>query len=400
VKTETRPGRYGDGGGLYLQVKGPGQRSWLFRFMLRGKAREMGLGSVDTVRLAEARDLARDMRGLVARGIDPIAHRRQAREELRATATFEDVAALYIGAHEAGWRNEKHRGQWRTTLAEYVYPTIGKAPIAGIDAGQVLAVLEPIWRVKPETASRLRGRIEAVLDYATSRGWRVGDNPARWRGHLANLLPARRKVRAVKHHAALPWKDIGAFMGELRQQPGTGARALEFVILTAARTSEATGATWSEIDLAEGVWTVPAERMKAAREHRVPLNDQALAVLRALPRATGDAGEPIFQGRAGERLSAMALTMVLRRMNRAAITVHGFRSAFRDWAAEATSYPREVAEAALAHTLKDKTEAAYRRGDLFARRAAMMRDWGAWCDRPPNQAGITSLHAARAERVG
>lgn len=398
VRTETRPGRYSDGGGLYLQVKGPGQRSWLFRFMIRGKAREMGLGSVEAVRLAEARDLARDMRGLVARGIDPIAHRQRVRDEVRETATFRDVAGLYIAAHEASWRNAKHRAQWRSTLEHFVYPKIGSAPIGSVGAGQVLAVLEPIWREVPETAARVRGRIEAVLDYATARGWRFGDNPARWRGHLANLLPPRRKVRAVEHHAALSWREMGAFMVALRAQPGQAARALDFTILTAARTGEVIGARWGEIDLAEAVWTVPGERMKAGREHRVPLSPQAVALLRAMKPERHEAGAPIFQARPHQALSSMALTMVLRRMQRTDLTVHGFRSSFRDWAAEATSYPREVAEAALAHTLKDKTEAAYRRGDLFEKRRRLMDEWAAWCDRPPNAAVVTSLHDARSGR--
>jgi integrase len=277
-----------------------------------------------------------------------------------------------------------HRAQWRSTLETYAYPVFGDRPVTEIGVGDVMRVLEPIWREKAETASRLRGRIESVLDYATARGWRTGDNPARWRGHLQNLLPARGKIARVNHHAALPWRDMAAFMTELRQQEGVGATALQFAILTAARTGEVIGARWSEIGVTEAVWTVPAERMKAHRLHRVPLTAPALAVLQRMePGRPVDGDGYVFPGgRRGQPLSNMSLAAVLKRMRRSDLTVHGFRSTFRDWAAEATHYPREVAEAALAHTLRDKVEAAYRRGDLFDKRRRLMDEWASYCGSP------------------
>jgi integrase len=314
--------------------------------------------------------------------------------------TFRAVTNAYLAAHEAGWRNPKHRAQWRATLKTYVFPHFGELPVADVNTGHVMAALEPIWREKAETASRLRGRIEAVLDYAAARGWRTGENPARWRGHIANLLPRRSKIARVEHHAALPWQDISAFLIDLRSRDGLGARALEFAILTAARTGEVLGARWSEINLDEAVWTVPAKRMKAGQEHRVPLSDAALAIVRALlPLRPADDAEGkafVFPGaRRSRPLSGMAMLMLLRRMGRADLTAHGFRSTFRDWAAECTGYAREVAEAALAHTLRDKVEAAYRRGDLFEKRRRLMDDWAAFCARPAIEAGsVTPIRAA------
>lgn len=397
IRKLTKPGRYGDGGNLYLDVKPSGTRAWTFRFtMPGGKPREMGLGGEADVPLAEARERAREARRLIQAGRDPIDARDQARKEAAGQGvTFRDVAALYVAAHEDTWRNAKHRAQWTSTLDTYAFPILGGMGVARIAAGDVLLVLEPVWRAKPETASRLRGRIEAVLDYATARGWRTGENPARWKGHLANLLPNRSKVAAVKHHAALPWGECPAFMRALAVQTGTGALALRFTILTAARTSEATGATWGEIDLAAKVWTVPGDRMKAGREHRVPLSAPALAILHELhtPDVTPDA--PVFPGRDRRQgLSNMAMTGVLRRMKRADLTVHGFRSSFRDWCAETTGHPREVAEAALAHTLKDKVEAAYRRGDLLDRRAKLMADWAGFLARPAEAGAVLPLRRA------
>ncbi len=377
------PGRHGDGGGLYLQVRDAERRSWLFRFMIAGRAREMGLGPFPDVSLAEARDAAAEARRQLRAGVDPLAARDAARQATKAARaaelTFAQVVDRYLAAHQAGWRNEKHRTQWRTTLDTYAAPVMGALPVAAVETGHVMQVLEPIWTTKPETASRLRGRVEAVLDYATARGWRSGDNPARWRGHVANLLPRRSKVRAVEHHAALPWAEVGAFLARLREMHSMSARCLEFVILTAVRSGEALGARWGEMDLKAGVWTIPRERMKAGVEHRVPLVGPALALLQAQHELLGGEGYVFPGGKAGRPLSVMAMTMVLRGMKRTDITVHGFRSAFRDWAAEATTYPREVAEAALAHTLRDKVEAAYRRGDLFEKRRAMMLEWGEWC---------------------
>ncbi len=378
------PGRYGDGGGLYLQVRDSERRSWLFRFMIAGRAREMGLGPFPDVPLAEAREAATEARRQLRAGVDPLEARTAAKAATRAAQvaelTFGQVVDRYLAAHEASWRNAKHRAQWRSTLDAYAAPTLGTLAIRAVETGQVMKVLEPIWGDKPETASRLRGRIEAVLDYAAARGWRAGENPARWRGHIANLLPRRSKVRAVEHHAALPWGEVGAFMAQLRQVDGTAARCLELVVLTATRTSEATGARWAELDLVAGIWTIPRERMKAGVEHRVPLVGRVLALLEELRAGAGEGAEHVFPGvKAGRPLSNMAMAMLLRRMGHGEITVHGFRSAFRDWAAEATGYSREVAEAALAHTLRDKVEAAYRRGDLFEKRKAMMEEWGVWC---------------------
>ena len=398
MRTLTQPGAYGDGAGLYLQVRGADNRSWLYRFRLHGKAHLMGLGMVADVSLAEARDAAAAARKLVRQGINPIDQRRAARAKSAAQVglTFTQVADAYISAHEPSWRNAKHRQQWRTTLHTYAAPILGKLPVAQVDVGAVTRVLEPLWRSKTETASRLRGRIESVLDYATARGWRTGDNPARWRGHLDNLLPARSKVARVQHHAALPWREIGAFMATLAEEQGISALALRFAILTAARTGEVIGARWSELNMTEAVWTVPADRMKAAREHRVPLSDDSLEVLRKVAKLATDpkADGYVFPGgKPGKPLSTMALLMLLRRMERGDLTAHGFRSTFRDWCAEATNYPREVAEAALAHTLRDKTEAAYQRSDLMEKRRRLMADWATFCARPAVAGEVVALRA-------
>jgi integrase len=308
--------------------------------------------------------------------------------------TFRQVADRYIAAHEAGWNNDKHRYQWRQTL-DIACEQIGKTPVASIDTGAVMRVLEPLWQQKTETASRLRGRIESVLDYAAARGWRTGDNPARWRGHLAKLLPAPRKIAKPEHHAALPWAEIGAFMVDLRDEDNVAARALEFAILTAARNGEALGATWAEIDIQARVWTVPASRMKAGKEHRVPLSDAALRVLEAMaPLRDDQAGGWVFPGlRRGKPLAGISPMALLRRMQRDDLTVHGFRSTFRDWAAEATNHPREIAEKALAHTVRDETERAYQRGDLLEKRRRLMEDWARFCARPAVSADVVSIRA-------
>jgi integrase len=402
-----RPGRYGDGKGLYLLVRSSDARFWLFRYRRDGRMREMGLGSVADVSLAEAREKAASLHRTVKGGIDPLAER-EARASAEKAAmqqaavraiTFADVADRYIAAHEASWRNAKHRQQWRNTLDTYAAPLLGSLPVASVDTAVVMQVLEPIWRDKTETASRLRGRIESVLDYARARGWRRGENPARWRGHLDNLLPARGKVAKVEHHAALPWREIGAFMAALVQQEGVAALALRFAILTAARTEEAIGAAWGEIDLAGAVWTVPAARMKASREHRVPLSDAAQAVLWQAAELRTDVSPdaPVFPGgKADKPLSNMAMLALLRRMGRGDLTAHGFRSTFRDWCAEATNHPREVAEAALAHTLRDKAEAAYQRGDLMEKRRRLMADWASFCGRTAPAVDVVALRLARA----
>lgn len=406
-----RPIRKGDGGGLYLQIAPGGSKSWLFRFTLAGKAREMGLGGAGEppagLSLAAAREAAAKARGLLRERHDPINHRdveqRRKAAELAAVAvnTFKAVAETMIDAREKGWRNDKHRQQWRNTLATYAYPVMGGLPVARITTEDVLNVLRPIWSEKPETASRVRGRIERVLAYAKAMKLREGENPAVWRGHLSEALPSPRRIagKAPGHHAALPWQQAPLFVAELRQRPAPAARALEFAILTAARTGEVLGARWREIDLDAGVWLVPAERMKARREHRVPLSSAAKAVLGTmLPLKTGSE-DFVFPGRRrGEGLSQMALLMLLRRMNpatpdtparwqdattRETITAHGFRSTFRDWCGEATAHPSALAEAALAHMNKDKVEAAYARGDLFAKRAVLMGDWAALLERHP-----------------
>ena len=379
----TKPGYYADGGGLSLQVTASNSKSWIFRFMLDGRAREMGLGSLHTIALAEARHKAMICRKQLLEHIDPIESRKAMRDQERLKSsrsmTFSACANAYIEAHRAGWRNAKHVTQWQNTLATYAEPIFGTLPVQEVDIGLVLRALEPIWHTKPETASRLRGRIEAVLDWATVRGLRTGDNPARWRGHLESLLPSRAKLQTVEHHAALPYIEMAAFMVELRQQVGIAARALEFLILTAARTSEVIGARWDEFNEELKTWVIPAERMKAHREHRVPLSPRALKLIEEM-RAI-QTSEFVFPGaRAGKALSNMAMLMLLKRMHRGDLTTHGFRSTFRDWAAEQTNYPREVAEEALAHTLNNKVEAAYRRGDLFEKRRRLMMEWSKYSE--------------------
>ncbi len=398
VRRLKAPGRYSDGGNLYLYIRPTGARTWVLRFTLPGqKPREMGLGVEADVTLAEARDRARNARRLLEEGHDPIEARKLARQEAAGSGfTFREVAALYVAAHQDGWRNAKHRAQWTSTLDTYAHSVLGTLPVGKVAVGDVLRVLEPMWKATPETASRLRGRIEAVLDYATARSWRTGDNPARWKGHLDNLLSKRSKAAAVKHHAALPWGECPAFMLALAGQKGMAAMALRFTILTAARTSEVTGATWGEVDLAAKVWTVPGPRMKAGRDHRVPLSPAALAALRPLHTKDARPADPVFPGsKSGAGLSNMAMTAVLRRMERGDLTVHGFRSSFRDWCAEATAHPREIAEAALAHTLRDKVEAAYQRGDLLDRRAKLMGEWAAFLARPADAGAVVAIRGRR-----
>jgi integrase len=378
VRRLLQTGRWSVGGvdGLALQVTATGARSWVLRLSLAGKQREMGLGSFPSVTLAEAREKARAYRAQVQTGDDPIARRvaavSAAAAERSLLQTFDKTAEAYIAQHEASWKNAKHAAQWTATLQTYAYPVLGRMQVRDITAAHVIKAIEPIWASKTETATRVRSRIELVLDYATARGLRQGPNPARWRGNLDAALPKASKLTKVEHHAAVPVVEAPAFMHSLRQQPGIGARALEFVILTAARSGEVRGVTWTEIDLQSGLWTVPAARMKGGREHRVPLSRAALALLRVMgPR---EAGDVIFPGLKGS-LSDMSLTAVLRRMKVQA-TVHGFRSTFRDWVSECTHFPGEVAEMALAHAVGDKVEAAYRRGDLLARRTQLMQEWG------------------------
>jgi integrase len=376
-KVETaKPGKYEDGHGLRLVVSPSGARKWVFRFMRAGKRVEMGLGSAADVSLAEARERAADARRLVKAGKDPIAARR-AERTAGEDETFGPFALKLIDTIETGFRNQKHRAQWRNTLTTYATPIWNKR-LTQIETDDVLACLKPIWQAKAETASRVRGRIERVLDAAAARGFRPRDNPARWRGHLANLLPRRQKL-ARGHHAAMPFDDVPEFIARLREVEGVSAHALEFAVLTAARSGEVLGARWSEIDLTGKVWTVHAGRTKAAREHRVPLTDRAVAILEIM--AATRASDFVFPGaKRGASLSVTALTMAMRRTGAGEFTVHGFRSAFRDWTGERTNFSREVAEAALAHVVGDATERAYRRGDALEKRRALMEAWSAFCE--------------------
>jgi integrase len=363
-----------DGGCLYLQItRGNSgvRRSWTFRYEFDGRRYEMGLGALHTLSLTEARDKARMLRQQLLDDINPLEARRQARAarrvEVARAITFEDCAKAYIAAHEAGWRNAKHAAQWPSTLAAFVYPVIGALPVQAVDTGLVLKCIEPIWTAKPETASRVRGRIEAVLGWATARGYRAGDNPAAWRSHVENLLPARAKVRAVKHHAALPYVELPAFMAELRATDSLTARALEFVILTAARAGEVLGAQRGEFDLTNGIWIIPAERTKRLCEHRIPVSSRAAEILGGIPRDR----ERVFTA---SRTGMLELLQTMR-----PVTVHGFRSTFRDWAGDRTAFARDVVETALAHATGDKTEAAYRRSDALEKRRQLMAAWATFC---------------------
>lgn len=396
----TAPGYYPDGGNLYLQVSPSRSKSWVFRYAFDKRERQMGLGSVSDFSLADARERAAEQRKLLTDGIDPLTVKRE-RELARRMAdaniiTFDKAATAYIEAHAASWRNAKHADQWRNTLETYASPVIGRLPVSAVNTALVLRILQPIWASKTETATRLRGRLERVLDWARVQGYRTGENPAAWRGHLDKLLAAPTKVAKVSHHAALPWGQMGAFMAALREQTGLSALAVEYIILTACRTSEALGAMWAEIDLETGVWTIPGERMKAGREHRVPLSQAALDVLTKVKAETGNQEGYVFPGRKGGTLSNMAGLALLKRMGRADLTVHGFRSTFRDWCAEATDYPRDVAEMALAHTIADKTEAAYRRGDMLEKRRALMTDWAAFCAEIRKPAAVVNIRGRKA----
>lgn len=394
-KVETAvPGTHEDGRGLRLVVRASGARSWVLRYQMSGRRRDMGLGRFPEITLARARERALEARRQIAEGSDPLAIGARAK-----ALTFQAAAEALIGSKTPGWRNAKHAAQWGSTLATYVYPSLGSLDVKRIEVGDVLHALRPIWSAKPETASRVRQRIEAVLDYAAAIGARAGDNPARWRGHLDHLLPKPSKVRAVRHHAALDWREAPAFMTDLIGRPGTAARALAFAILTAARSGEVRGMTWAEVDLEGAIWTVPASQIKAGREHRVALASAALALL----GEPGAASSYVFPSQTGasKPLSDMSLTSVLRRMARGNLTAHGFRSTFRDWAGETTAHPREVIEAALAHRLKDKAEAAYARGDLFVKRRRLMEDWAGflWRGRDANNM-IDIADALNTRRAG
>lgn len=381
------PGLHFVGGvaGLALQVLPTGGRTWILRVTVGGRRRDMGLGGYPDVTLAGAREAARTARELIRDGTDPIERARAAKKALQAAAargvTFREAAESYIASHEAGWRNAKHKAQWTSTLTSYAFPVIGALSVGDIEHPHISKVLNPIWTTKTETASRLRARIESVLDWATTQGYREGPNPARWKGHLDKVFPRPSKVAKPVHHPALPVQDMGLFMASLHEAEGMGAKALMFAILTAARSGEVRGATWSEIDVQRGIWTVPAGRMKAGKEHRVPLSKAALALLASLPRIAGS--DLVFQAPRGGQLSDMTLSAVMRRLKVPAVP-HGFRSTFRDWAAEYTPYPSEVVEMALAHTVGNKVEAAYRRGDLFEKRRRLAEDWARFCSKAPS----------------
>lgn len=394
-KVETAvPGRHGDGRGLFLYVKPTGARSWVLRYQVQGRRRDLGLGPYPDVSLAMARDRAAEARRLIAEGEDPIAKKQQAKPK-----TFREAALELIESKRPGWKNAKHAAQWTATLESYVFPKIGAVQVAKIETADVTSTLTPIWAAKPETANRVRQRIEAVIDYASALGIRTGDNPARWRGHLDHLLPKPKKVRAVVHHPALPHAQIADFMTDLGKREGVAARALAFTILTAARSGETRGMTWGEVDLDAKVWTIPAGRMKAAKEHRVPLTDAALALLGQRTEGTYD-DTLVFgsEAKPGKPISDMSMTAVLRRMERTDITVHGFRSTFRDWAGETTGFPREVIEAALAHGIKDKAEAAYARSDLFDKRRKLMEAWATIAAANASSENIVSLHSGKSAR--
>jgi integrase len=399
------PGKHPDGRGLYLYVSETGGRSWVLRYMIAGRSHEMGLGSAYDFSLPEARQRASDARKLAAGGADPLSAKRV---ELKAkiaaieadriqaarAMTFRDCAAAYIRENEADWRNQKHRQQWSNTLITYAYPVLGDLPVGAIDRGLVLKVLRPIWRAKHETASRVRGRIETILDWARVHGHREDGvpNPAMWSGNLEHALAAKKP--RIEHHAALPYKDMNSFLIELRQRNGIGAIALEFAILTAARTGEVIGAQWQEIDFKGRLWAIPAGRMKAGKEHRVPLSDRAIEILKDMARAGEAPDRYVFPGmKSGRGLSNMALLETLRRMGRGELTAHGFRSSFRDWARECTNFPRDIAELALAHGSADRVEAAYARGTALSKRRQLMTAWARHCGTAPAEgAEVVPLH--------
>jgi integrase len=388
-----KPGYYGDGDNLWLQVRANGGKSWVFRYTFGGKAKMLSFGLVGLLGADEARELAVQARKDVSNGIDPgEARKRKRAEQARQQLTFKEAAEQYIENKKLGWKNAKHAQQWENTLAAYAFPKFGKTPVGEVTRDDVMECLKPIWENKNETASRLRGRIESILDWATVLGYRTGDNPARWEGGLKTLLPAISKTQRIKHHPALPFAQISGFMVQLKKMEGYGARALEFCILTAARSGEVRGATWSEIDMDSGVWIIPKERMKAGKEHRIPLSGAALKLLRELPRMEGS--EYLFPSPRMKMLSDMSISAVLKRMKVTGITVHGFRSTFRDWAGETTSFPREVVEHALAHQLRDQAEAAYARGTLLAKRLKLMEAWASYCEEKPQGKNVMNFKGA------
>lgn len=382
VRRLTRPGTHPVGGvdGLLLRVSPTGARSWILRTMVGGKRRDVGLGGYPDVPLAQAREQARELRQKIREGVDPVAERQAAKDALRAAhasrITFDQAAKRCIAAKRHEFRSAKHAKQWEATIAAYASPVIGALPVGAVELSHIVTILEPIWTTKTETATRLRQRIEAVLAWATVGGYRSGENPARWKGHLDAVLPKPRKVKKVRHHKAVPWQEVGQFVADLRDRQGMAARALEFAILTAARSGEVRGATWDEVDLRARVWTVPASRIKAGKKHCVPLSDEAVALLEALPRITGC--NYVFPAVRGGSLSDMSLSAVMKRMGVDAVP-HGFRSTFKDWCRSRTSYADEVSELALAHVNNDATRAAYARDELLPQRQRLMAEWGRFC---------------------
>lgn len=375
-----KAGWYPDGMGLYLQVSNTGSKSWVYRYEKAGKERRHGLGGYPTVELGDARNAAEVCRRLRQEGVDPIEYKKRLRVvselEKAKSITFKECALAYIDSHKSGWKNRKHESQWRNTLETYAYPVIGGLSVQDVEIGLILAILEPLWKEKTETATRVRQRIENVLDWAKVRNYRQGENPARWRGHLDKLLPKPSKVQKVRHFPAMQYKAVPDYFRELRQVDTVAAKALAFIILTATRNSEAREARWQEFDLESKFWEIPAERMKAGKPHRVPLSVDAVKILNEVKDLDS---KLVFPGlKRGKPISEASVRNVLRKTHNG-LTVHGFRSSFRDWCAEMTSYPREVAEAALAHVLKDKTEAAYQRGDIFEKRRKLMTAWDKYC---------------------
>jgi integrase len=392
------PGIYSDGGNLNFKVAQGGSRSWVFRFAMNGRTRDAGLGPYPEVSLADARVKAFEWRKLLVAGIDPLEQRSadRASDALAASRsiTFNDCVIRYLAAHEVAWRSAKHGKQFQATLAAYASPVFGRLPVGAIDTGLVMRALEPVWASKPTTASRLRGRIESVLDWAKVHGYRRDENPARWKGHLDHLLPGKSKVQAIEHHAAMAYSELGAFLARLRELPNVSARALEFLILTAARSGEVIGALWDEVDLTARVWTVPASRMKAKKEHRVPLTPAALAVLKQMEAIRQS--DDVFPGIGGGRIGINSLSELLASMvDRRVASVHGFRSTFRDWAAERTSFPRELAEMALAHSVGSDVEQAYRRTDMFDKRRRLMEEWAKFCAKPAVSGEVVAMRRTR-----
>lgn len=390
VKKLTKPGWYPDGQGLYLQVSNTGSKSWVYRYEIDGKERRHGLGATSLKAARKAAEFCRQLRNDKH---DPIEYKRklEADQALKKTKTvnFKKCALSYIESHKAGWKNRKHEAQWRNTLETYAYPVIGNLPVQDVDTGYVMQILKPIWYTKTETASRVRQRIENILDWAKVHKYRAGENPALWRGHLDKLLPKRSKVQKVKHHAAMPYADIPEYFRNLRKVNTLAAKALSFTILNASRSSEAREAEWAEIDLEADIWTIPEERMKAEREHRIPLTKESIKILKKVESLKTD--NQVFPGlRKGKSISDAALLKQLKQTH-PTLTVHGFRSSFRDWCAEMTNFPRELAESALAHSLKDKTEAAYQRGDMFEKRRKLMEAWSTYCTKGKKIADVVPI---------